>query len=65
MLRCSYTLAAFLELADISMPEDFDEEEWEVVITGLQNRSHKVYVQHVCEMSVAHPCSCSLSHFPF
>lgn len=46
MLCCSYTLAGLLELADISMPEDFEEEEWEVVITGLQNRSHKVSMQH-------------------
>ena len=58
MLCCSYTLAGLLELADISMPEDFEEEEWEVVITGLQNRSHKVYIQHTvseCHTSMPWP----------
>ncbi|KAL3149615.1 hypothetical protein ABBQ32_002384 [Trebouxia sp. C0010 RCD-2024] len=38
----SYTLAGLLELADISLPEDFEQEEREVPISGLQNRSHKV-----------------------
>lgn len=38
----SYTLASLLELADISLPEDFGEDELEVAITGLQNRPQKV-----------------------
>ncbi|KAL0055346.1 hypothetical protein WJX82_010861 [Trebouxia sp. C0006] len=38
----SYTLASLLELADISLPEDFGEDELEVAVTGLQNRPQKV-----------------------
>lgn len=42
VLLRSYTLASLLELADISLPEDFGEDELEVAITGLQNRPQKV-----------------------
>lgn len=45
ILCCSHTLAGLLELADISLPEDFEAEEQEVVISGLQNRPHKVSMQ--------------------
>ncbi len=56
----SYTLAGLLELADISLPEDFGEEEMEVAITGLQNRPKKVLnaaMPHsLCEQQVDTQC---------
>ena len=42
VLLRSYTLASLLELADISLPEDFSEDELEVAVTGLQNKPQKV-----------------------
>ena len=55
-LCCSYTLAGLLELADISLPEDFEEEEREVAISGLQNKSHKVQqTQHAAACRVRAP----------
>ena len=48
---CSYTLAGLLELADISLPEDFGNEEREVAITGLQNKAHKVRQQMLSNAS--------------
>ena len=41
-----------MELAGIGLPEDFDDEDKQVAITGLQNRAEKV--RHACADSQHH-----------
>ena len=38
----SYTLESLFTKADIELPDDFDEEQRQVLITGLQNNYAKV-----------------------
>ena len=64
-LLCSYTLAGLLELADISLPEGFGEDEMQVAITGLQNRSHKVSrLPHARIGQASFTCTCALQILP-
>ena len=63
MVFCSYTLAGLLELADISLPEDFGDEEREVAISGLQNRSHKVHIETCCMHSLTQQAHCQYGQY--
>lgn len=49
-----------MTMAEIGLPEDFDEDDMEVLITGVQNKSEKVTMCcSLCQM-----LSCSQHGFP-
>ena len=49
-----------MTMAEIGLPEDFDEDDMEVLITGVQNKSEKVTMcGSTCQM-----LSCSYHAFP-
>lgn len=40
---CSYALGELMDKAGIGLPEDFEQEDRDIRITGLQNNYEKVY----------------------